>query len=48
MTDIEDKIGSRGVWWFTEGMDVQAAGEFARRSEGRGSPDFDALEALAP
>jgi probable F420-dependent oxidoreductase len=33
MTGIEDRIGTRGVWWFTETMDVGAAGGFARHLE---------------
>lgn len=36
MTEIDDKIGTRGVWWFTETMDVDAAAEFARRLEAMG------------
>lgn len=33
MTGIEDKIGTRGVWWFTETMDASAATAFAQRIE---------------
>jgi probable F420-dependent oxidoreductase len=36
MTAIEDKIGSRGVWWFTEGMTSGEAVEFAQRLESLG------------
>ena len=31
MTDIADRIGSRGVWWPTEGMPAEDAGAFAQR-----------------
>ena len=36
MTDIGDRIGSRGVWWFTETMPAEAAVEFAQRLESLG------------
>lgn len=34
--EIDDKIGQRGVWWFTETMDVDTAADFARRLETMG------------
>ncbi len=36
MTAIEEKIGRRGVWWFTEGMAVDDAAAFAQRLEAMG------------
>ncbi len=36
MTDIADKLGARGVWWFTETMAVDAAAEFAQTLEQMG------------
>ncbi len=33
---IDDRIGTRGVWWFTEGMDVRTAVDFAQRLESLG------------
>ncbi len=36
MTAIEDKIGTRGVWWFTEGMTTDEAAAFAQRLESLG------------
>lgn len=36
MTAIDDKIGSRGVWWFTEGMSSADAVAFAQRLESLG------------
>ncbi len=35
-TSIDDRIGTRGVWWFTEGMDASTAVEFAQRVESLG------------
>ncbi len=35
-TTIDARIGTRGVWWFTEGMDVSSAAEFAGRLESLG------------
>lgn len=36
MTDIQDRIGTRGVWWFTETMTADAAADFARTLESMG------------
>lgn len=36
MTAIEDQIGRRGVWWFTEGMAADDAAAFAQRLEAMG------------
>lgn len=36
MTAIEDRIGTRGVWWFTEGMTSDEAAAFAQRLESMG------------
>lgn len=36
MTAIHDKIGARGVWWFTEGMTAGDAVSFAQRLQGMG------------
>lgn len=36
MTDIADRIGRRGVWWFTETMAVDDAARFAQRLESLG------------
>ncbi len=33
---IEDRIGRRGVWWFTEGMTAPDAASFAQRLEAMG------------
>ena len=33
MTSIEDKIGTRGIWWFTEGMTADDAAAFTQRLE---------------
>ena len=36
MTDIADRMGRRGVWWFTETMAVDDAAGFAQRLESLG------------
>ncbi|WP_436795870.1 TIGR03620 family F420-dependent LLM class oxidoreductase [Actinospongicola halichondriae] len=36
MTAIEQKIGNRGIWWFTEGMTTDEAAAFAQRLEAMG------------
>lgn len=36
MTDIQQRIGTRGVWWFTETMTAHEAADFARNLESMG------------